>query len=178
MTSARAHACPTAGLALIAAIVCGCHASFATSAPQGSIELDESSHYDFRATSADGLVLAVREIDNEPMAGLDFWARAVENAMRQRGGYALLQARDTTIAGGVRARQLRFGHDEANRPHLYYVTLAVTGSTIYLLEAGGSRPLVEQHDKLIEGWITRFRAERCAPFPLSFACTAVTAAAK
>ena len=163
---------------LIALLLGGCHASFVTAAPKGFVELEESGAYDFRATTADGVVIAVRELDNDPAAELGFWTRAVENAMRQRGGYALLETRDLTTAGGLPARQLRFGHDEVNRPHLYYATLVVAGSALYLLEAGGSKPLVEQQVKAIDAWIQRFRAERCAPFPLWFACADVTASAR
>jgi hypothetical protein len=161
-------------VAVSVSLIAGCHASFTTSAPKGFVELEQHGVYDFRATSADGVVLAVRELDNDPEAELDFWARAVENAMRQRGGYALLQRRNTAVAGGVPAQQLRFGHDEANRPHLYYATVVVAGSTLYLLEAGGSKPLVEQQAKQIDAFIQRFRAERCAPFPVWFLCSAVT----
>lgn len=153
----------------------GCHASFTTSAPKGFIELDEPmSDFDFRATTADGLVIAVREIDHDPEADLNFWARAVENAMRQRGGYAMLGTSDRKIADGLAARQLRFGHDEASKPHLYLVTLVVTSSVIYVLEAGGDQALVEQRARDIDAWIAGFKAERCAPFPFSFACTAAT----
>lgn len=171
MTRPACLSCPAALLALL---LPACHASHATSAPKGFVELDESSGYDFRATSADGLVIAAREIDNDPESGLTFWSRAVENAMRQRGGYALLETRDSAIAGGVPARQLRFGHDEGSRPHLYYVTLAVTDGAIYLLEAGGEKSLVERERARIDAWIAGFRAQRCAPFPLNFACTTVT----
>src|SRR5262245_6318479 len=104
MIPTRTSAWRLTRFALLAALLAGCHSAFVTSAPKGFVELDEASAYDFRATTADGVVLAVRELDNDPQAELGFWARAVENAMRQRGGYALLEARDTTIANGVPAR--------------------------------------------------------------------------
>jgi hypothetical protein len=163
-------------LGLLAALASsGCHSSFTTAAPRGFIELEEQGRYDFRATSPDGLVLAVRQLDGEPEAGLGFWTRAVENAMRQRGGYALLATRDVRVAGDWPGKQLRFGHDEGSRPHLYYVTLVVSCGAIYLLEAGGEKALVEQHAGAVDGWVSAFRAERCAPFPFAFACSQVEA---
>ena len=169
LMSLRGLLAPALGVALLA-----CHASFSSSAPRGFVELDPTERYDFRATSADGLVLAARQLDNDPQAELSFWTRAVENAMRTRGGYALLETRDVQVAGGLRAKQLRFGHDEASQPHLYYVTLVVTCSAIYVLEAGGTKPLIEQHTPEIETWLHTFRPQRCAPFPLSPLCTPVT----
>jgi hypothetical protein len=84
-------------------------------------------------------VIAVREIDHEPKGSVDFWTRAIENRMRQRGGYALLGSKDVKTAAGVPGKQLRFGHDEGNKPHVYHVTLFVTDDTLYVLEAGEPR---------------------------------------
>jgi len=161
-----------------AALLLGCHSTFTSAAPKGFVELDQTERYDFRATTADGLVIAARQVDHDPEASLDFWARAVENAMRTRGGYALLGSRDLKAAGGLRVKQLRFGHDEANRPHLYYVTLLVTHGAIYVLEAGGDKAQLEQHAAEIDAWISHFRAERCAPFPFAFACAGTSASAQ
>lgn len=158
-------------LVLCGLLGAGCHAAFSTKAPAGMIELDEPSYrYAFRAASPDGLVVAVREIDHEPEGTLAFWTRAVENAVRTRGGYALIESRRVAIAAGYPAQQLRFGHDEVNHPHLYYVTLAVTPGAIYVLEVGGKKALVEEHERAIMEWIRDFRAESCAPFPLAFVC--------
>lgn len=163
-------------LVLCASAGTGCHAAFTTKAPSGFVELDEhGGRYAFRATTPDGLVVAAREVDHEPEGTLDFWVRAVENTLRTRGGYALLEVREITIAGGYPGKQLRFGHDEVNRPHLYYVTLVVTGGVIYVLEVGGAKPLVEAHEHAIAEWVQSFRAERCAPFPFAFACSTLTA---
>jgi hypothetical protein len=166
-------------LGMLLAVGCGaCHSSFTTAAPRGFVELEDQGRYDFRATSPDGLVVAVRELDGEPEASLGFWTRAVTNAMRQRGGYALLETRDVQVAGNWPAKQLRFGHDEGSRPHLYYLTLVVSCSAIHLLEAGGEKALVERHEAELAAWVRDFSAERCAPFPFSFACTQLEAQAQ
>ena len=133
--------------------------------PKGFVVLDEDSTYDYRATTADGLVLAARRIDNDPYGELAFWQRAIENEMRYRGGYALLETRDVSSRHGFRGRQLRFGHDESREPHLYYVTLFLgeettwgvfTANKIYLLEVGGPKPLMNQHAAQIDWAIREF----------------------
>lgn len=119
----------------------GCGSTFSMSTPPGFVELDpERSRYDYRATTADGLVLAVRELEHEPQGAMEFWVRAIENRMRGRGGYALLETLDVKSADGVAGKQLRFGHDdEGARPHLYYVTVFVTPERLLLVEAGGTK---------------------------------------
>ena len=141
----------------------GCTPTFAT--PKGFVDLDESTSYDQRATTADGLVLAGREIENDPEGDLAFWSHAIENQMRMRGGYALIDKRKVNTANGHEGEVLRFGHDEGNEPHLYYVALFVTpgtfweDGTIYLVEAGGPRELVEKSAASIDWAIRNVRVD-------------------
>jgi len=140
-----------------------CTPTFAT--PKGFVELDESGTYDQRATTPDGLVLAGREIDNDPEGDLAFWSRAVENQMRMRGGYALLEKHKVKTVSGYEGEELRFGHDEGIEPHVYRVALFVThgnlwrDGTIYLIEAGGPRELVEKNTQAIDWAIAHARVD-------------------
>jgi len=137
-----------------------CTPTFAT--PKGFVDLDDAT-YDQRATTADGLVLAGRELDNDPEGDLAFWSHAIENQMRLRGGYALLEKRTVKNAGGHEGTALRFGHDEGNQPHLYTVAVYVTqdtfwkSGTIYLFEAGGPKALVEKNVASIDWAIAHVR---------------------
>lgn len=139
----------------------GCGVPFEAATPSGFVELEDQDDrgYDWRATSADGLVLAVRVQDHEPKGELTFWARVVENHMRQSGGYALVSKSDVKTTQGVAGTMLRFGHDQGTTPHLYWVTILVTDSHIFLLEAGGTKDLVERNAKELEAWVMAFRAE-------------------
>jgi hypothetical protein len=130
----------------IAALFAGCGPSFTATTPPGFVELDDDhDDYDYRATTADGLVTSVREIEHDPEGSPEFWLKAIKNRMRERGGYALLDEVKVTSADGVQGTQLRFGHDEeSGQPHLYYVTLFVTESKLFLLEAGGTKELMTQ----------------------------------
>jgi hypothetical protein len=140
-------------------LVIACGPSFTAATPPGFVELEDQHTYDYRATTADGLVIGVREIDHEPKGEMEFWTRAIQNQMRQKGGYALLGTRDVKNASGLDGKQLRFGHDEQSAPHLYYVTIFVTGKHIFLLEAGGTKALMEQHAEQLDWAIKNFRAD-------------------
>ncbi len=148
-------------LTSVALVLPACGPSFAVSTPPGFVELDEEySGYDYRATTADGLVLAVREIEHDPKGEIGFWVRAVENRMRERGGYALLETVDVRSGDGVAGKQLRFGHDEdGNRPHLYTITVFVSDASIHLVEVGGSKELVEQHAAQLDQAVRSFRTK-------------------
>ena len=148
-------------LLVTALLLGGCGHSFYAATPKGFVELkdQEDRGYDYRATTADGLVIAVREIDNDPEGPIEFWSRAIQNTMRQRGGYALLDKRDVTNVDGLAGRQLRFGHDEASKPDLYYVTLYVTPKKLYLLEAGGSKQQMESHEAQLDWSVKNFRVK-------------------
>ena len=148
---------PIAALALALAFTTGCGSSFVPAQPPEFVEV-ENDHdaYDHRATTADGLVMAVREIEHDPQGKREFWVRAVENRLRDQGGYALLEKREVKNAQGIEGTQLRFGHDEGKTPHLYYVTLFVTEDTIFVLEAGGTKELVERHAQQIDWSIQNF----------------------
>jgi len=125
----------------------GCATMYRVDTPPSFVEIDNDwDEYDYRATTADGLVIAVRSIDHDPEGAAEFWLKAIQNRMRDRGGYALLETVKVKSADGVEGTQLRFGHDEdGNKPHLYYLTLFVTDAKLFLLEAGGTKELMTAH---------------------------------
>jgi hypothetical protein len=146
-------------LLFTALLIAACAPSFQATTPAGFVELDRDDDdptYHYRATTADGLVLAVRVIDHEPKGALSFWVRAIENEMRNRGGYALLESKSVQTGQGLNGQQLRFGHDEGSEPHLYYLTVFVTDRFIYLVEAGGTKKLVEANQGQIDAAIRTF----------------------
>jgi hypothetical protein len=150
----------------------GC-APFEAQTPPGFVSLaDQDPLYDYRATTHDGVVLAVRVLPNDPVGDEAFWSQAVALRLRHQGGYALLESRAVQTASGLPGRQLRFGHDEGTRPHLYQVTLFVTRKRIYLLEAGGAKALVDREAPRLDGFVSAFEARRClfggcTPMPAS-----------
>ncbi|HEY3494258.1 MAG TPA: serine/threonine protein kinase [Polyangiaceae bacterium] len=133
-----------------------CGHDFRAATPRGFVELEDQESYDYRATSADGLVIGVREIDNEPRGELDFWARAIENQLRGRRGYALLETREIRSKDGVPGKQFRFGHDEGQTPHLYYLSVFVTPKRIQILEVGGTKELMAKSSTATDFAIANF----------------------
>jgi hypothetical protein len=148
-------------LVLLASLA-GCGHAFEASTPPGFVELKRQDNvgYAYRATNADGLVIGVREIDNDPKGEMAFWEKAVENQLRERAGYSLLAKRDAKSADGSLGRQLRFGHDEGKTPHLYFLTLFVTDQRIFLVEQGGTKDLVEAHAADLDAAIAGFRVKK------------------
>jgi hypothetical protein len=137
-------------------LLAGCGHSFEATTPPGFVELEDQTSYDYRATNADGLVIAVREIDHEPKGEMAFWTKAIENRMRQRGGYALIGTHDVKSKNGLDGKQLRFGHDESGTPHLYYVTIFLTEKHIFLIEAGGTKELMDKNAAAVDAAIATF----------------------
>jgi hypothetical protein len=144
---------------LLATTSLACGPAFELATPPGFVELDDEwDNYDYRATTADGLVIAAREIDHEPQGDRAFWLEAIENRMRDRGGYALIERVEVESADGVAGTQLRFGHDDdGNRPHLYYLTVFVTSDAIVLVEAGGTKERVTENQAQIDQAVRGFR---------------------
>lgn len=153
-----------AACALWATLASGCGGRhFALTTPGEFMELEpatqEAYGYRYRATTANGVVLAVREIENERHGSSDFWLEAVRNSLRRDGGYALLEEVDARAATGEAGRTLRFGRDEDADPYAYWLTLFVTHDRIYVVEAGGRRETFEAARAEVEAAIASFRVE-------------------
>jgi hypothetical protein len=142
--------------ALLLASACG--RPFVPSTPGSFTELKDQAGFDYRAVSADGVVLGVQAHPNDPKVDLAFAERAFEQQM-QAGGYALLEKRDVKSGDGLVGKQFRLGHDESNNPHLYYVTLFVTDEYVYVLEAGGTKEHMLRYEAPIAWHIENFHGK-------------------
>ncbi|MGK4007093.1 serine/threonine protein kinase [Sorangium sp. So ce1036] len=140
-----------------AAALLGCGRPFTPATPPGFVDLgDRYGENEYRATTAEGLVLAIRAFENDPEGDLAFWSRVVEKRLREGGGYALLGKSDVKSRNGLPGVQLRFGHDEGKEAHLYYLTVFVDDDHVFLHEAGGKKDLVERHQQQIDWSIRNF----------------------
>lgn len=145
---------------LLAALSAGCGRHFEPATPPSFVDLeDRYGDTEYRATTADGVVIGVREYENDPVGDLAFWTRAIENRMRQTGGYALLETRKVAARDGMVGTQLRFGHDEGKEPHLYVLTIFVSEDFVYLLEAGGSKAEMERLMPQVDWSVKSFLGE-------------------
>lgn len=125
-------------LALACAPLAGCR-HHQLRAPSDFAVLDEEGPFATRAVSADGVVIGVREIDNEPRATRAFWLGAIQKQLTDGRGYALLDRRDVRARSGQPGTQLRLGRDQNGEQYLYWLTLFVTKRRLYIVEAGARR---------------------------------------
>ena len=136
----------------------GCGHPFRPATPAGFVDLGERyPDGEYRATTADGVVIGIRAFDNDPRGELAFWARALENRMRETGGYALLKKSAVTSRDGLVGTELDFGHDEGRTPHLYRIALFVTDKKIFVLEAGGAKVEMDRQAAQIDWAFKNFQ---------------------
>jgi hypothetical protein len=147
-------------LAFGLALASGCGAGFTVRAPDDFVSLDDASThgrgYAMRATSADGVVVGVRALDNDRHGSTEFWVEAIRNRLRRDQGYALVSEADVSAASGQRGHQMRFGHDDGGHPYVYWVTVFVTHDRIFVVEAGGRRDRFEPATGEVESAIGTF----------------------
>ncbi|MCS6901864.1 MAG: hypothetical protein RMJ98_19740 [Myxococcales bacterium] len=146
--------CPLLLAVLLLAV--GCGRPFSPATPGSFTELKDPLDFDYRAVSADGVVLGIKAHKNEPKVDLAFAERAFEQQIRSNG-YALLEKRDIRTSSGFPGKQFRMGHDEAKNPHLYYVTIFVTNDYVYVLEAGGAKEQMLRYEAPITWHIEHFQ---------------------
>jgi hypothetical protein len=125
--------------------------------PPGFVEFKEKYDGDeYRAATADGVVLGIRAFKNEPKGELAFWVQAIKNRLRDVGGYALLETRPVADRANLKGTELRFGHDEGSEPHLYMVAIFASEERVYLLEAGGTKAQVDRQASQLDWWVKSF----------------------
>jgi hypothetical protein len=145
----RLLATTTAACLLLAPAACG--PSFSVQTPDGFVELEDQEDYDYRATTAQGVVIGVRAQPNKPKGHLDFWVDAIDLRLRAQG-YKAESAKDVKAASGLPGRQIRYSFSYNGLPHTFWLTVFVTDSTVYCVEAGGdSRSFEKVKDAVSRG---------------------------
>jgi hypothetical protein len=128
---------------------CGCGRGFHVATPDGFVELEDQEDYDYRATSAQGVVVGVRAELNRPHGNLDFWAAAIDLKLRAQG-YTATATGDVKTAGGLGGKKLQYKQTWADRPHTLWVVVFVTDKNVYVVEAGGDTRLFDKVEASIE----------------------------
>jgi len=135
------------GLSLLA-----CGRPFKVSTAPGFVPLDDQHPYgyEYRSTTPEGVVVAIRVIEEESRGDLDFWSQALTLQLRDVSGYALLSTKNVSSRDGTHGKRLEFGHDEDGKPYTYWVSVFSAQGRLFIVEAGGateafdrSRPSVE-----------------------------------
>jgi hypothetical protein len=140
----------------------GCGRPFKVQTAPGFLELEgqKDDGYDYRATTAEGVVVAVRVVDDEARADTDFWTRTLTLKLRNEMGYALLSESEVVSADGTKGKTLKFGHDESGKPYDYSVSIFLAQGRLFLLESGAPRALMERAQASVT-WMTKSFKVRC-----------------
>lgn len=113
----------------------GPSASVAT--PPGFGVLKDQKEYVYRATSAEGVVLAVRAEKNEPQGNLDFWADALDRTLRRAGYVAEGNPGSVRSGDGLSGRVHKYTRDQGGRAQRFWIAVFVTEGRVWVVEAGG-----------------------------------------
>jgi hypothetical protein len=150
-------------LFVLTLLLAACGRPYEAATPEGFVDLGDDrydqSAEEYRASTADGVVLGVRAYENDPKVDLSLATRALENRIRMGEGYALLDKKQIEARDGTKGVLLRFGHDEPSGTHLYYVGIFVTDDWVYLVEAGGKKDLIEKAQASIDWSIQNFKPD-------------------
>jgi len=150
-------------LAAAAISLGGCGRPFKMETAPGFIELAGQNDYAYRATTPDGVVVAVRVVEDEDRADVDFWAKSVTLQMRDVSGYALLATKDVESRDGTKGKELRFGHDEDKKPYEYVVQIYAAQSRLFLVEAGGTKEQMDRSKASVD-WMMKSVKVKCDTF--------------
>jgi len=159
-------------VALLLSMIAGCGRPFDVKTAPGFVELENQTQHSYRATTPEGIVMAVRVVDDEKRGDLAFWTQAVTLQLRDVSGYALLSNDEVKSLDGTLGRRLEFGHDEDGKPYTYWVTIFLAQDRLYLVEAGGAKATFDRARPSID-WMTksvRVRCTRWVPFLTSRTC--------
>lgn len=146
-----------AGAALFAT---ACGRPFDVKTAPGFVPLENQSSYEYRATTPEGVVVAVRVVEDEKRGDLDFWTQALTLQLRDVSGYALLDTVDVASRDGTKGKLLKFGHDESDKPFAYWVTIYPAQGRLFLVEAGGAKEAFSRAQPSVEWMLASVRV-RC-----------------
>jgi hypothetical protein len=135
-------------VALLSTAACG--RPFDVKTSPGFVELAGQDEYAYRSTSPEGIVTAVRVVEDEKRGDLAFWTHAVVLQLRDASGYALLGTSDVTSRDGTHGRLLRFGRDADGKPYTYWIGLYPAQGRLFVVEAGGAKEPFERAQKNVE----------------------------
>ena len=150
-------------LLVVLCFAAGCGKPFKVQTAPGFVPLENqsgSTEYQYRATTPEGVVVAIRVIDDEDRADLAFWTEALTLQLRDVSGYALLETADTQSRDGTKGKLLKLGHDEDGKPFTYWVAVFLAQGRLFIVEAGGQKDAFERAKPGVE-WMVASVKVKC-----------------
>jgi hypothetical protein len=136
-------------LLLLALVGTACNNDFEPKTPKGFVAFDTSyanhwwetddkdPEYDYRATSPDGVTLAVRRVKNDPKGDVGYWSDAIAQRLTAYGTYDVTSSRDITNHQGVAGREITLKHTADGSEHVYRVAVYDRKGWLYVIESAG-----------------------------------------
>lgn len=140
-----------------------CGRPFDVKTAPGFVALENQHDFDWRATTPEGVVVGIRVVEDEKRGDISFWTQAVTLQLRDVTGYALLENVDVFSSDGTKGRLLKFGHDEDDKPYVYWVAIYAAQGRLFLVEAGGAKEVFERAKPSVE-WTMKSVRVRCDGF--------------
>ena len=150
-------------VSLLTLATAACGKPFDVKTAPGFVALESQRDFDWRATTPEGVVVGIRVVEDEKRGDIPFWTQAVTLQLRDVTGYALVDSADIVSADGTKGRLLKFGHDEDDKPYVYWVAIYAAQDRLFLVEAGGAKELFERARPNIE-WTMKTIHVRCGGF--------------
>lgn len=145
----------------LSSVACG--KPFDVKTAPGFVALENQHDFDWRATTPEGVVVGIRVVEDEQRGDLGFWTQAITLQLRDVSGYALLHSEEIASADGTKGRLLKFGHDEDDKPYVYWVSLYLAQNRLFIVEAGGQKEIFERARPNVE-WTMKSVHVRCNGF--------------
>src|SRR5438552_14252692 len=112
----------TIALASLSLFAAACGPKLAPPPSFASIDGPNPGGYDYRATTPQGVVVAVRKEANDPRADVAFWARAVDLRLK-RDGYARAAEAKVKTDRGLDGVELTYARAQEGRTYRYEVAV-------------------------------------------------------
>lgn len=138
---------------MLLTLVVGCGPTYRMDAPSSFKRYERSS--DFRWITPEGVVLRAREVANEPVATLAFWAEATRHHL-ERTGYKLHKQSSFRTQSGLAGERLDFMVPRGGEDWQFTVGLLLHGDRLIILEAGGPWAQVHALDAELDGALRSF----------------------
>lgn len=115
----------------------GCGPTPEAAVPEGFARVEAGEEFAFRTANSDGVVVAVRAVDNDPEGDLGFWSSALTKRLERRGYAREGNARAVESKDGAKGLLHTFRADAGGRAHVYWLGVYVTGDDVFVVEAAG-----------------------------------------
>jgi hypothetical protein len=103
--------------------------------PEGFAEYKRKGK-EIKAISADGVVIKVSMIKNDPYGDSRMWMESVNLSLKGRG-YKKLSSREISAGSSLKGVYTEYIYRHYGRNYIYSLTLFADGEQLYLVESGG-----------------------------------------